>query len=122
MHILTLKQVKKPYFTTLRVRNEEECEQWLNNNIKQGERYAFAFQPITNNKNSGHILEVMKDNNGNLKFYDPQVNKSYNRNMIKSIKFKFSLNEVDYLPHILRVDDKEINHWVLNAISKPVNK
>ncbi len=113
---------KKPYFTTLKVKNAEECEQWLNNNIKQGERYAFAFQPTTNNKNSGHILEVMKDNNGNLKFYDPQINRSVNKEYIKQIKFKFALNEVDYLPHILRVDDKELNIKILNQISKPARK
>lgn len=117
---------KKPYFTTLKVKNAEECEQWLNNNIKQGERYAFAFKPMFNrsyNANeTGHILEVMKDNNENLKFYDPQINRFYDRNMIKSIKFKFGLNEYEYLPRILRVDDKEIDHKVLNAISKPSRK
>ncbi len=114
---------KIPYFTTLKVKNDEECEQWLNNNIKQGERYAFSFKSIYNNDaGSGHILEVMKDDKDNLKFYDPQINKTYEREVVKIIKFKFGLNEINYFPHILRVDNKELNIKVLNQISKPTIK
>ncbi len=116
---------KTPYFTTIKAKNAEELEQWLNNNLSENQRYLFTYKSILNksyNSGSGHILEVMKDNANNIKFYDPQINKTSNKELIKRIQFNFNWNEPNMPPQILRVDDKELNHKVLSAISKPRKK
>lgn len=116
---------KIPEFTRFKATTQEECEQWLNNNIKQGERYIFGFKEKKQTsyyENFGHILEVMKDENNQLKFYDPQVDKNYDKEFLIQIKFKFEWNEPPFSLRILRVDDKELNYKVLNMIAKPARK
>ncbi len=65
---------KAPEFTNIKVSNEVECETFLNNTIKQNERYFFGFTwKYLNNEYIGHIVLVVKDENNKIKFYDPQI-------------------------------------------------
>jgi hypothetical protein len=118
---------KIPEFTKIKANNEMECEQWLNNNIKQGERHIFAFkwkQKTFNGDDIGHVLIVTKDINDELKVYDPQNNIKYKdaNILLQKIKYNYSLGEEKNPPMILRVDDKEFNYNILNQISKPARK
>lgn len=45
---------------------------YLNNNVKPGRIYALEYKYT--GKNSGHIITIEKDNNGQLRLYDPQTN------------------------------------------------
>ena len=115
---------KYPEFTTLDVNNSQECKKILEDNIQIGERYVFSFKFKSNNleeENIGHIINVWKDEDGELKFYDPQAAIYYNSEYLEKIKFKFNkFGRVDK-PQLLRVDDKKFNNKLLNIISKPKN-
>lgn len=64
----------------------------------------------------------MRDENNQLKFYDPQVGIEVGYDFLGRIKYKFDLTEEAIYPQILRVDDKKLNIKVLNQISKPARK
>ncbi|MCD7780942.1 MAG: hypothetical protein LUH05_09770 [Candidatus Gastranaerophilales bacterium] len=115
---------KTPEFTTLKVNNALECEQLLDENIRQGERYAFSFvwKDGSHSKGKGHIIEVWKDKNNKLEFYDPQSGASSSKYLFLRVKYKFTWNEYPDFPRILRLDNKELNYKVLNGISKPARK
>ncbi len=109
-----------PEFTNLKVADEAECEIFLNNTIKQNERYIFGFtwKSLTNER-VGHVLIASKNENNELEFYDPQDNTISDISLLKKIKFKYDWTEEYCPPKILRIDNKELNYNILNRISKP---
>lgn len=116
---------KTPEFTKTKAKNETECINWLDQNIKQGQRYLFAFQWIRKDfdgKNKWHIITATKGKDNNIEFYDPQVGRNIGYNFLSRIKYKFDWTEESSPPEILRIDNKELNIKILNQISKPVKK
>ena len=110
---------KNPEFIVSKVTNKEDCEKWLTDNIKQGEKHLFAFQ--WQNSKTGHIVIVTKDSNDELKIYDSQNFHKYEnaKELLSKLKYSFSLGEDKYPPKLLRVDDKEPNPKIVNQILKP---
>ena len=118
---------KTPEFKKVNVISAQECEDFLNNTIKQGERYIFSFKykgnsSFESNIESAHIIVILKNQNGKLLFYDPQTSKKYNEEYLDLIKFNFAKGKTKVMPKILRIDDKELNYDILNKISKPKKK
>ena len=109
---------KNPEFIVSNATNKDGCEQWLNDNIKQGEKHLFAFQ--WENSKTGHIVIVTKDSNDELKIYDCQNSHKYNnaKELLSKLKYNFSFGEDKYPPKLLRVDDKEPNPKIVNQILK----
>lgn len=107
-----------PKFIDSNVKTPKECEKWLKNQIKYGERYAFGFNSIYGGK---HIIIVFKNKLNQLQFYDPQsgiiqgaglLNKAYYDILVGKLTYKLS-------PKVFRIDDKTLDYDVLNKISKP---
>lgn len=96
------------------VKRPSECEEWLKNRIKIGQRFAFIFKPL--NSGGGHIIEVSKNILGQLKFYDPQSGENFNKDLLKEINYRPE-NRGD-APLIFRVDDKELNTDFLDRMYK----
>lgn len=96
------------------VKRPRDCENWLKTRIKRGERYSFIYKPI--GSGSAHIVEVSKNLMGDLKFYDPQNGKTYNKQLLKDIAYRE--HEMGFSPLIFRVDDKELNTEFLNKMYK----
>lgn len=101
-----------PYMLQGDVKRPSECEEWLKNRVKIGQRFAFIFKPM--NSGGGHIIEVSKNILGQLKFYDPQSGENFNKSFLKEINYRPE-NRGD-APLIFRVDDKELNTDFLNRM------
>lgn len=99
-----------PNLLNTKAHNEAEVKKWLQNNIKNNERYAFMYKP--KNQEDGHMIEVMKDANGQLVYYDPQLGTELNEKELDDINYSA------FSPRAFRVDDKEINTSVLEQIAK----
>ena len=103
--------------------SSEECIDWLKANIKTGETYTMSY-PVQNQPiGSGHVVEVTKTKNGELKFYDPQNGKTYDKSLVENdVMFMAKINmkyPTNLYPRIFRVDNAKINVEILNKISKP---
>lgn len=103
-----------PYMLQGNVKRPSECEEWLKNRVKIGQRFAFIFKPL--NSGGAHIIEVSKNIFGQLKFYDPQSGENFNKNLLKGINYRPE-NRGD-APLIFRVDDKELNTDFLDRMYK----
>lgn len=102
-----------PKLLNTNAHDKAEVKKWLQDNIKNNERYAFMYKPI--NQADGHMIEVMKNADGQLVYYDPQLGTELNEK---------ELEDIDYSkmkPWAFRVDDKELNTTLLNQISKKSN-
>ncbi|MDE6138450.1 MAG: hypothetical protein K2F57_03165, partial [Candidatus Gastranaerophilales bacterium] len=85
--------------------------------------YTMSYVLKNSNKGIGHVVEVTKTKNGDIKFYDPQTGENYGDSLLKNdvlfppeIGIKFPEN---IFPQIFRVDNAKINVEILNKISKP---
>lgn len=99
---------------------------WLENNVKAGERYNFGFAwKDQGKKNVGHIITVDRDSKGKLRLYDPQNGKTYSGqdlkdylSRIKWVKqshgFKFGFAD------LLRIDNMRINPQYADGIMEAV--
>ena len=105
---------RTPYYIDGEVTRANDCEDWLKDTIKYGERYAFIFKPI--NSANSHIVEVFKTITGQLKFYDPQKGKSYNNEYLKDIEYRPEF--FGFSPHIFRTDNLELNEEFLEKMYK----
>ncbi len=96
------------------------CQDWLKENIKPGQRWAFAFK-TKDDESSGHIVVVTKDIFGNLTFYDPQTAETFDELYLKNVDFFYGGDGLDIInpPELFRIDDKDLNIPMLNKISKP---
>lgn len=91
--------------------------------IESEKRYTIEFV-WKGRGNSGHIISLDRDENKKLRFYDPQIGKTYGEEEIKlylkKIKYETTLygNKLPCGPKILRIDDKSFNEAVVNQILK----
>lgn len=95
--------------------------EFMNNVVKENERYTIQF--IWRGRGlSGHIISLDRDVNGELRFYDPQIGKTYGEKQIKKYirDFKYVTkvhgHVIPVVPKIMRIDDKEFNYGVVNKI------
>lgn len=109
-----------PQMERSRVSNPEDCKKWLDEKIKPGERYAFAFS-FKGNGDNGHMGEVFKSSDNRLIFYDPQNGEHYNEKYLGYLEYYVDKGDykIDYSPIIFRVDDKELDTKLMEKVSKP---
>ena len=91
--------------------NADKYGDWLDRNVKQGERYFVQFS----HKNGAHILTASKNDKGIISLYDPQKNlintgaDSINKKMGNKISGIHKIGS-------LRVDDLDFNLSYVNAV------
>ena len=100
---------------------------FMDKTVKKGERYNLAVQW---KYGSGHVVSVMRDDNGDLMVYDPQTNKKYNKDAIlseflmrngKSVtqyRVKTYWGDIRIQPDFYRVDNTLINPVYADAVLK----
>ena len=107
--------------------NEIDCNDYLEQNVKQGERYELIYNTPTEsgdkifdskNEDRGHSVLITRDDKGMLLYYDPQEYKTFEgENAKKYISTWFQYeNTVVSPPRILRVDDKALNPKYVNKV------
>ena len=68
-----------------------------------------------------HIINISRNKNNELEFYDSQNGQIYDKRYIDKIYLKKSYeNNIDYYPQFLfRIDNKVVKPKVLNKIARP---
>ena len=64
-----------PKYILPNVSTKQECFDWLHNNLQEGKLYSFQFD--WRKGGFGHIVNIWKNNNGNIVLYDPQKKGRY---------------------------------------------
>ncbi|NLY08557.1 MAG: hypothetical protein GXZ11_01445 [Tissierellia bacterium] len=92
----------------------------LDETVKVGERYLFAFP--WESEDSGHAVNIYKNKDGKLVLYDPQVNrftvgKKALKTYLKDIKYKMTIfgTKMNVRQRLLRIDDKIMDPQVVNG-------
>ena len=113
--------------------NEIDCYDYLEQNVKQGERYELSYNTPTEsgdtnkdreNEDRGHSVLITRNNNGELLYYDPQGYKQFEGESAKnyiSTWFQYE-HTVVAPPRILRVDDKGLNPKYVNSVIRKRKK
>lgn len=107
-----------PKETSIKVSNTKDCEKWLKDNIKLGQRYAFAYENFGEGS-GGHIIEVKKGLFNSLQFYDPQSGKHLSaRDALSAVCFNKVSKGIRYryYPMTFRVDNAEIDTELMSEI------
>lgn len=103
----------------INVKNAKECYDWLDNKIKNGERYAFVFYLIRETDEGkfkeGHIEVLDKNNNNELRLYDPQSNITRDKELIIG-RLDGLADFTELPPEILRIDNKQFNPYFINEV------
>ena len=109
-----------PKMERSRVSNAEDCKKWLEEKVKKGERYAFAFS-YKGDGDKGHMLVVYRNKNNDIVFYDPQNGNGYNILYLNYMEYHVDMGDykIDYSPIIFRIDNTELDIDIMNKISKP---
>ena len=107
--------------------SKENCYEYLDNTVKDGERYAFAYyapedniidSATENGKLSGHVVTIDRCENGELRYYDPQKGEIHIGEDAKAYIDSWTAPPVE-LPanaQAMRIDDKKINPYYHNNI------
>lgn len=95
------------------VRTWKQTKSWLEQNVKEGERYTFQ-HGWKGSKSSGHIISVDRDSSGSLRLYDPQTGRTYKGDAADSYLKNTKANSTIMgmkIPRlgITRVDNMQIN-------------
>ncbi len=100
-------------------KNFRKCEEWLKNNIKQGERYGFGYRPgMVTNK---HVIIAQKTLLGKIEFYDPQNgNKLKVGDVLRDAYMyqRIGLNALHYQPILFKMDVKTLDKTIIDNIFK----
>ncbi len=107
--------------------NKENCYEYLDKTVKDGERYAFAYyapedstidSATENGKLSGHVVTIDRCENGELRYYDPQMGEIHIGKDAKSYINSWTAPPVELPANslVLRIDDKKINPYYQNNI------
>ena len=109
-------------FDFIDVKNNNDLEQYLETNVKIGERYMFRFLP--KNSSTAHVVSMYRDEKGNLVFYDVMAGQTYGKEFMKNFSYKYKKRHksVPYRPSILRTDNKLLNITMLSKVSQPCSK
>ena len=111
--------------------NEISCYDYLEKNVKVGERYELSYNDPLENQNgkmlseyekNGHVVIITRDDKYGLILYDPQ-----NNEMVEGVKVKkflepqFQYKTPVIAPKILRIDNKLLNPKYVNAVVRKRN-
>ena len=109
------------------VKNAKSCYQWLDKEIKPGNRYTIEFG-WKGRRQTGHIVSIDKDENNALRIYDPQSGRiiTDNNELLKYFqRFKYQMStygiKIPDPPKILRVDNMDFNFDVVDKILEKHN-
>ena len=110
--------------------DRENCFEYLDKTVQNGERYAFAYyapeDSIIDSSNKkgkifGHVVTVDRCETGELRYYDPQTGRIHIGDDAKAYIDSWTAPPVK-LPansQVLRIDDKKINPYYRNGIFVP---
>lgn len=96
------------------VRTAKQAKKYLENNLKVGERYTLGHS-WKGRSRSGHIICAYKDDNGNVRLFDPQDGEQMSGSEVDAylnrLKYKAKVynTPVQLGIRVLRVDDKAFN-------------
>ena len=107
--------------------NEISCNDYLEKNVKQGERYELSFNTPTESGNKefdkeneyrAHVVLITRNNENQLEYYDPQNGRHLKGEQAKKYIDTWFQYEHTVLapPRILRIDDKALNLKYVNAV------
>lgn len=114
---------KQPQQTVEGFENASECYDWLHNTVKKGCRYLLGYKPSNSRDGVGHIVNLDKDDNGNLRIYDAQTNKSILDNvrvfeLLQQVQYKQS-DDTYYPIKLLRIDNLDFD---IDFVSSVIDK
>ena len=111
--------------------NEISCIDYLEQNVKQGERYELSYNTPTESGNleydkeheyDGHVVIITRNKNNELEYYDPQNGERARGKGVKAIlEPNFQYKNPVAPPRILRIDDKALNPKYVNKVVKKRN-
>ena len=103
------------------VTTAKKCRDWLEKTIEPGNRYTFQ-NSWKGRGRSGHIISADRDEDGNLRLYDPQCGKVMKGDDINAYlsrcKYTTSFygHKVSVAPRVLRVDNMQLNPEFTDSI------
>lgn len=103
------------------VTTPKKCRDWLEQTIEPGKRYTFQ-NSWKGRGRSGHIISADRDEDGNLRLYDPQNGKTMKGDDINAYlsrcKYTTSFygHKVSVAPRVLRVDNMQLNPEFTDSI------
>ena len=113
------------YIRDNNIKNAKQCYDFLEATIEEDKRYTIEFA-WKGRGNGGHIVCIDKDEDGKLRLYDPQIGRTYTPNEIKkylrNIKYAITIygQKLPFPPKLLRIDDKQFDLDMVNAILEAV--
>lgn len=89
----------------------------LDSNVKSNERYTLSYTWHEGKLKGSHILTIERDENNELRIYDPQNSRiiAGKENIISHFKERIKYNGTEPLK-ILRTDDKAFNKYFINDV------
>ena len=108
----------------IRSNNIEECKQQIEKIVKPGQVYEFWSQSVDMDEGISHVLEISRNENNEIKFYDPQRGKFYGEEYYEQMKYtRIEDGTIQYFPQFLfRIDNLDLNYELLNKISRPTQR
>ena len=102
---------KKCEGVDINAQTARECIKEIENIVKNGQRYNFVYytEHILGGKNKSihHVISIDRDNNGVLRFYDPQSDSLRQDELIEgNIEAVVNLKNAKLPLQILKADDK----------------
>ena len=105
------------YIMDLEANTVDSVYQFISDTVKPGERYTLegCWKDCLG---CGHIISVFREETGNLVFYDPQVNMTYNAKSIKEdfLNYMQKGNTEETAIKLLRVDNLDIDTDFVSSI------
>ena len=109
---------------------KENCSEYLDKIVQNGERYAFAYytpedsiidSTSESGKVMGHVVTIDRCANGKLRYYDPQTGELHVGEDAKAYIDSWTAPPVELSANsqALRIDDKKINPCYQNDIFVP---
>ena len=107
--------------------NEIDCYDYLEQNVKQGERYELAYNTPKESgdkeydkehENDGHVVLITRNEKGEILYYDPQRYERFEGKAARdfiSTWFQYE-HIISAPPRILRIDNKALNPKYVNAV------
>ena len=114
---LTPKGEHPKYIMNFEANSVDAAYQFISDTVKSGERYTLE-GVWKGGFGCGHIISVFREETGNLVFYDPQVNMTYNEKSIKEnfLNYMQKGNTEDTAIKLLRVDNLDIDTDFVSSI------
>ena len=110
--------------TKYRSNNSNECLQNIEKQVKIGEEHIMWYQPKDSTEGLAHVINISRNENNELEFYDSQNGQTYGKEYVEKMDFvKQKDNELQYYPqYFFRVDNKVLKEDVVSKISRPAQR